>query len=63
MTGPTGRGALLLGTCLYSFATPGVAQDTDPVFLGTLRIISEPAQTLLGNHRIDEEQLEQRNPA
>ncbi|MCR9273305.1 MULTISPECIES: TonB-dependent receptor plug domain-containing protein [Mameliella] len=35
---------------------------TDPVFLGALRIIPEPAQTLLGNHRIDEEQLEQRNP-
>ncbi|MDD9733486.1 Plug domain-containing protein [Mameliella sp. AT18] len=35
---------------------------TDPVFLGTLRIIPEPAQTLLGDHRIDEEQLEQRNP-
>ncbi|WP_420324559.1 TonB-dependent receptor domain-containing protein [Mameliella sp.] len=63
MTGPTGRGALLLGTCLFSFATPSAAQDTDPVFLGTLRIISESAQTLLGNHKIDEEQLEQRNPA
>ncbi|OWV48421.1 hypothetical protein CDZ96_10045 [Mameliella alba] len=35
---------------------------TDPVFLGTLRIIPEPAQTLLCNQRIDEEQLEQRNP-
>ncbi len=55
------RGALLLGTCLC--ATNVMAQDADPLFLGTLRIESDAAQNVLGNDEITQEEVEQRNPA
>ena len=55
------RSLLLLGTCLV--ATGTVAQETDPVFLGTLRINLAAAQNLLGNDVITEEEIEDRNPS
>ncbi|MDK3075345.1 hypothetical protein QO034_19890 [Sedimentitalea sp. JM2-8] len=55
------RGILLLGTALC--AGMASAQETaDPYFLGTLRIGTQAAQNLLGNDKITEEEIEERNP-
>ncbi|MCR8550975.1 TonB-dependent receptor [Salipiger sp. P9] len=58
----TTRGLLLLTTALCA-GTSLSAQETDPLFLGTLRIEGAAAQNLLGNDEITEEELEDRNPA
>lgn len=53
----------LLGTA-FCAACPSVlsAQETDPLFLGTLRIDSAAAQNLLGNAEITEDEIQARNP-
>ncbi|EIE50158.1 TonB-dependent receptor [Salipiger aestuarii] len=56
------RGLLLLTTALCA-ATAASAQDSEPTFLGTLRIEGAAAQSLLGNTEITEQDIEHRNPA
>ncbi|MBN9888938.1 TonB-dependent receptor [Salipiger abyssi] len=58
----TTRGLLLLTTA-FCAGGAAMAQETDPLFLGTLRIEGVAAQNLLGNDEITEEELEARNPA
>ncbi|MBU2962076.1 TonB-dependent receptor [Citreicella sp. C3M06] len=57
----TNRGALLLTTAIC--AASSVSAQDDATFLGTLRIESEQAQSLLGNTEITEEELDDRAPA
>ncbi|EAQ04704.1 TonB dependent-iron siderophore receptor [Pseudooceanicola batsensis HTCC2597] len=57
----TARSALLLSTTILAGAA--TAQEADTQFLGTLRIDTAGAQTLLGNAEITEEEIEDRNPA
>ncbi len=61
MTNPTRKGLLLLTTILS--AGSAVAQDSDPQYLGELRIDSAAAQNVLGNDEITEEELDERNPS
>jgi len=57
----TSRGLLLLSACVAG--TAAFAQDTDPLFLGILRIEQADAQALLGNTEVTEDQIEDRNPS
>ncbi|WP_424934101.1 TonB-dependent receptor domain-containing protein [Amaricoccus macauensis] len=56
----TSRGLLLLTACFTG--TSLFAQESEPLFLGTLRIESTSAQSLLGNEEITEEDIDRRNP-
>ncbi len=66
MTHPLLRLKLLATTALCApiFVMPVAAQDLSEDFeLDEIRIESEDAQTVLGNHTISQEDIEQRNPA
>jgi len=61
--GPSLKGALLVSTSIVA-AGPVLAQaDEDAYDLGTIRIETEAAQTVLGSLDIKEEEIERQNPS
>lgn len=57
------KGTLLLTSCLAAAGMAHADDEEDGAYLGEIRIESQPAQSVLGNQEITNEDIERRNPS